>query len=115
MSHDQIRQIMAKLELMDVKFSNRIDQVENGLIQHRTGALQKWEEDRVFLTEVADFMKKTKDSLECVRTKLDQMKPWMSAEETLGALRGFAVWIAPLAILGAIFGTAWLAVKKLFT
>ena len=106
---------MAKLELMDVKFSNRIDQVENGLIQHRTGALQKWEEDRVFLTEVAEFMKKTKDSLECVRTKLDQMKPWMSAEETLGALRGFAVWVAPLAIFSVFLGGLLVAFNKLFS
>ena len=105
---------MAKLEMMDAKFSGRIDQVENGLIQHRTSAIQKWDEDRVFLTEVAEFMKHTQESLECVRNKLNQMKPWMSAEETLGALRGFAVWIAPLAIFGAILGALWLAVKKLF-
>jgi hypothetical protein len=114
MSREHIEQIMQKLELMDSKFSSRIDQVENGLIQHRTGALQKWEEDRVFLTEVAEFMKKTKDTLDCVRVKLDQMKPWMNAEETLGALRGFAVWIAPLTFFGVIFGAMWIAVKKLF-
>ena len=114
MAHDDITRILEKLNRIESKFDGRLDQLENGFLQHRTAAIEKWEKDTVFLEEVATFMKATKDTLECVRTKLNQMKPWMSAEETLGSLRSFAVFIAPLAMFGVFFGGLWIALKRFF-
>lgn len=114
MAREEVTQILEKLTRIEQKFDGRLDLLENGFMQHRTAAIEKWEKDTEFLQEVAVFMKATKETLECVRNKLNQMKPWMSAEETLGAMRGFAVWVAPLIAFGAVCGAAWVAIKKLF-
>jgi replicative DNA helicase len=49
-----------------------------------------------------------------INHQLEKLNPIIEMLLVLGGGRKFAVWVAPLGIIGLITGAMWLAVKRLF-